>query len=69
VQRTGPPAAAASVRQHPVRDADQPAELDAALEGELAPPGDRIRLGDGVVGVLPRRHRSGIGDNARVGLR
>ena len=36
VQRTGPSVAAPSVRQHPARDADQPAEPDAAQDVALA---------------------------------
>ena len=54
VQRAGAPTAAPRVREDAAGDADQPAELAVPRDVVLAAPGDRVRLGDRVVGILSR---------------
>jgi hypothetical protein len=61
------PMAAPGVGQDAARDADQPPQLGTARDVALAAPGDRVRLGDRIVGVLARRHGPGVGEHAGVG--
>jgi hypothetical protein len=68
VERARASPAAPRVRQDAARHADQPAQFGVARDVALTSPGDRVRLGDGVVGVLARRHRACVGEHPGVGL-